>query len=254
MNLGLALRGHLGGAWGLQPKKIKTGAQARWFDKLWAGKDPALGPKTDVYAGWITPGREPQYTGTNDMWHGRAFGFTEVDPKTGERVPWKSGFGDAQHVFMDAETILAVERANAAHLGGRDNWDAGMLQAAIWVAEKANTDKLVGEGKRTWREALERAARTYPDWQESRTAYMVHENIPGAGSGHLDPMVSAPLIEREQYSASTGWLGPQGEHTVLAGMGVPQGKHIQGRGTFVNPYGQVEQQPLPVSTPMVSSP
>jgi hypothetical protein len=252
VNLGFALRGHLGGAWGLQPKKIKTGRQARWFDSLWAGQDPALGPKTDVFSGWVDPNRAPQYTGTNDIWHGRAFGYTELDSKTGKRVPWASGFSDSQHAFLDAETVLAVERANARKLGGHRDWDAGMLQAAIWVAEKAHADEMVGKGLRTWDDAIALAARTYPDWQPKHTAYMVHENIPYAGSGHLSPMTEAPRVEREAYSEATGWLGPDEEHVALAGMGVPQGPHIRGQGTYTDPMtGQFEAQPLPVSTPMI---
>ena len=66
-----------------------------------------LGPKTGIYNQGINPDLETPTTGTNDIWHGRAFGYKMEDGSEFDR-----GFTPQEHRFLDHETVLAVDRAN----------------------------------------------------------------------------------------------------------------------------------------------
>jgi hypothetical protein len=81
-------------------------------------------------------------TGVNDIWHARSMGYANPDGSL-----WTGTPSGPMHRFMDHETVLAVDRANQMKLGGRDDWTAPDVQAAIWVGRKAQSDAMKrGEG------------------------------------------------------------------------------------------------------------
>ena len=121
-----ALNQYRAGLRGSNFPRVKTGKQTETFLKGMASDDQIkLGKKTQVYHDSLNPNIQTPITGTNDIWHGRAFGYKNNDGK-----PFSRGFTPQEHVFLDNETVLAVDRANKAKLGGRSNWTAAEIQAA----------------------------------------------------------------------------------------------------------------------------
>ena len=201
---------------------VHTGRQARDYQRAFeAGENAPTGRKTGIFARTMDPTQFSPTTGTNDIWHARAFGFT--NPKTGK--PWDAALSDQQHAFLDAETVLAVDRANAKKLGGRSDWTAGEIQAAPWVAmkgrslmEKFNRTKKVREGRvppMTEAEGMELARKTFPDFEEAFTGYGQHEMTPGA-EGHLPGIEAGDEALRARFADDprSWWKGP-GDRDVL---------------------------------------
>jgi len=188
------------------PEKIKTTAQARTFLKgMLSGEQIKLGKKTGVYKQSLDPNVETPFTGTNDIWHGRAFGY-----KNSDGTPISRGFTPQEHIFLDNETVLAVDRANKAKLGGRTNWTAAEIQAAAWVFAKGKSQfaKYPKKFNGNIGEAIEWAKKTYPDELERQLAYGTRENTPGMNTGHLPGVTDADYNTRVEYADDVpGTLG-----------------------------------------------
>lgn len=111
-------------------------AQGAAIEELASGKTYYGGPKeTPFYEGLTIDERAEGIRPTNDLWMARAFGFTRPDGSE-----WGEGLGRAQHRFMDKEINHLVQKANEAELGGHSDWTAEKVQAAIWVAKKAEME------------------------------------------------------------------------------------------------------------------
>ena len=113
-NLGALLSGHNAYEAGKPLEIARTGQQARTYQRA-RDTDTSipLGAKTGIYGQHLDPTRSSPTTGTNDIWHARAFNY-----RTPEGDPWDRALTPQQHAFMDAETVLAVDRANKAKLAG----------------------------------------------------------------------------------------------------------------------------------------
>jgi hypothetical protein len=226
-NLAFSVRARNAAIMGMPVDIVHTGRQAREYQEAYeTGTLPKTGKKTGIFARTMDPQMDAPVTGTNDIWHARAFGYT--NPKTGK--PWSAALSPQQHAFMDAETVLAVDRANKAKLGGRDDWTAGEIQAAAWVTgkgkalvEKWNRTGPVMRGERpkmTDEEGIALASKTFPDYEEAVTGYGQHEMTPGA-QGHLPLLQAGDEALRERYAANprAWWKGPGGRDILYSSEG-----------------------------------
>ena len=228
------------------PEKIKTTAQARKFlEGMLSGEQIKLGKKTGVFKQSLDPNIETPITGTNDIWHGRAFGY-----KNSDGTPISRGFTPQEHVFLDSETVLAVDRANKAKLGGRTNWTAAEIQAAAWVFAKGKSQfaKYPNKFNGNLNEAIEWAKQTYPDELNRQLAFGTREDIPGVRTGHLQKVTRADLGTKTQYADDVpGTLGTDIDViTEAAGLYSPGVRPATGVFTS-KATGQIETNPAQVN-------
>ena len=224
------------------PEKIKTGRQAKTFlEGMLSGEQIKLGKKTQVYHDSLNPNVQTPITGTNDIWHGRAFGY-----KNNDGAPFSRGFTPQEHVFLDNETVLAVDRANKRKLGGRSNWTAAEIQAAAWVFAKGKSEfaKRPQKFDGDFGNAIEWARKTYPDYLDKHLAFGTREDIPGAGTGHLQGVTDADYLTKAEYAGDVpGNLGTETDVITEAIGGLSPGLR-PATGVFKSQAtGQIEVNP-----------
>ena len=225
----------------LQSGNVGVRTPEQWRQVSDLSQKPAteiLGPKTGVYYRQGNPTRPFTHTGTNDIFHARALGFTQVDPKTGKTVPWSAGLTPQQHAYMDGETLLAVDRANKAKLGGRSDWTAHQVQAAAWVAAKGKS--LAAARPSLGRAgALEEAKKGYGDYLGKHTAFSPVEDVPGPTTGHL-PHLAGESFEAKRAYAGEGWRDPQGRDILSSAYGLYNRPMREGMGAYTPTTPDVE--------------
>jgi len=254
-------------------KQLRTGALAKEIDKIFAGRGFPGGPKTGPFSRDINPdyhrtkGPGDPHFGVNDIHMGRAFDYRDTDGS-----PWSKGFTQPQHNFIDNETILAVERANERALGGRTDWTAEEIQAAIWVrvnAEgltKKSRGRVTDEGKLkpsselnwlTEEEAFLQANKTFQDAFDSFTAYATHEAVPSGITGQLvgkgggAGLQDLPDADKLAYTRASRWHDDKGRDVIYDALGLPQTPSNEMRGIYVLNDGTVEGNPGTVAYPLV---
>lgn len=197
VNLGFMLQGHNAYELGSPLSKVRTQAQAARYNAARdVGSDIPLGPKTGEYTNKFDPTSPNSHISTNDIWHFRNWGYTQ------DGKPWSAGGTPQMHSFVDAESILAADRANARQLGGRTDWDAASTQAAPWVYAKGKSlHQKYPKRFPTLQDGIDEANKTYNDFFPKYTANATYEAIPGAGTGHLEGIVGASPELRAAYSA-----------------------------------------------------
>jgi hypothetical protein len=226
-NLRRALLSQSGVAATGEAPQVVTRVQQRQMQRVLEGEDvgEVLGPKTAPFARNVTPGTgDVQPFAVNDIWHARAFGY-ETQGKEFAR-----GLGEAQHRFIDAETLLAAERANAVRLGGRTNWTPEEVQASIWVSKKGEGNASAFTAKRmgikrsdvtpdmvspedlqaSIRDASAEFSESFPEF----TTYAVNEAVPGGATGHLPRLQRAGRFDFdvETHEGGVFSVSRQGEH------------------------------------------
>ena len=239
-NLGLSLRGRAAIEQGVPVPNIKTPLQA---EKLTTARETGeaveLGFKTEPYRGKLSP-FEPRrsHQAVHDIWDARAWGYT--DPAG---APWDAGLSPSQHAFLDGESILAAERANARRAGGRATWTGEEVQASAWVSAKAEDMMKKSKKPMTMDEAIEVTKRSYPEFFERHLGYATHEAQPAIeAAGHqrrlFDPEVGPPdpatAALREDYAMDprTSWTGPAGADVLLQEAGFLTQPTIPMRGIY----------------------
>lgn len=254
-NLQFALQAHNGYQYGAPEPIVRTGPVAERYKAARDANAPIpLGPKTAPYGAHINPEVPPPTTAVNDFRHARNFGYTETDGS-----PITRGLTAQEHSFMDAETLLAMDRANAKGLAGRTNWTVEQVQAAPWVLQKAqdlagrhfgieDVSKLTQE-QLQW--GLEKAAKTYTDHFPKHTAFGTYEHVPGAGTGHLEGLLGAPYAVREAYGAAAPWTDAGGHDILYGALGTHQLPTNKATGFYKNPAGVIETNPAYVARPLV---
>lgn len=135
-----------------------------------------LGKKTGIYGEHLDPNVPFATTGTNDIHHARQFGYTNSDGSLFSRA-----LTEQEHRFLDYETLLAVKRARARHMGGRTDWNAAEIQAAPWTSSKGELIAERSNGKITPEQGREMAGKTYPDFLDKYTANVTGESWPSQG-------------------------------------------------------------------------
>ncbi len=202
------------------PVKAARPAQHEALQMAIDNQDPShimLGDKTGEYARLIHPDQSHiGATGVNDFRHARNWGYTEASG-----ADQRDALTDAQHRFMDYETALAVDRANQAGVGGRNDWTGEQLQAAPWVRQKA--EAIAGKRNMPYEEAFAHANNTIADFFPKHTAFATHEALPGPSTGHLPDLPTAPQEMRDAYSSDPRSLwnnAPGGRDAIYSGLGV----------------------------------
>jgi hypothetical protein len=249
-NLGFQLRAHNewegGGA--LDPDSpVRTWQQTDEYARARYLDDRVhLGPKTGMYQQHLNPNAPPVTVGVNDIWHARNFGYTNKDGGTFSR-----GLSDQEHAFMDAETILAADRANKNAVGGRTDWSSGGVQAAPWVLSKGRS--LAGPGGRTEAEGIALANRSPAEYMHGFTAHGTYERVPGVGTGHVESLVTAPWDVRKRYSDAPGaeWTDDSQRDILYDAMGAYARPTNEATGYFQPAGGAPETNPAYVARPLV---
>lgn len=243
-NLNFAMQGHNAYEMGVPLDKVRTGQQARTYTAARdAGVDIPLGKKTGIYGMHLDPTSPYATTGTNDIWHARGFGYKDNDGGMFSRA-----LSDQEHRFLDYETMLAVERANANKLAGRDDWLAHEIQAAPWVAGKGRglAQNIAGAGNEVspaqLDEGLRRAGMTYPDYLDKYTANATYEQVPYSTSGHLEGIGAGDEAIRREYSQqpSLSWTGNSDRDMLYDALGAYQSPTIGATGVYTPPGGSLE--------------
>lgn len=273
-NMNFLLQGHNAYEMGSQLDLVRTGQQAKTYREARdAGVRIPLGPKTSVYGQHLDPTMPHATTGTNDIWHFRGLGYPGENGK-----PFSRAASDQEHRFADYETMLAVDRANAAALGGRTDWQAHEIQAAPWVtgkgraiaqkeAERRAKNDMIGHNggppldfdatqvvpnEDELARGIAQASMTYPDYANKYTAFGTSERVPYVGSGHLSGIVSGDDALRAKYSADprASW-SPEGRDIIIDALGGYQRSPIEATGFYTPPGGRLETNPATVTRPLV---
>lgn len=235
------------------PTKVRTGQQAERFNQARSLQEQAIeagvgypnmqeGNKTGIFRQHMDPTAPAGTTGTNDIWHARAFGF--VDPKTGK--PWDKALSQENHAWLDYETMLAVDRANAKKLGGRSDWTPAEIQAAPWVAEKAAS--LEKRFKIAADEAFGRASSTYPDYAPHFTMQVPGEQKPGGNT-----RLGYGTLSSGEFQEASRRVDPSGLDPMYRNLGMSQrGVATDATGAWREaPSKPVEYNPVDISQPMI---
>ena len=255
------------------PQMAYRGAGMRNLDEAVAEGRPAnMGFKIGEYAEKNDP-RVPNagLFGVNDFRRAQGMGYT--DPQGN---PWKAGVSDTMHPFMDAETALQVDRANAAGTGGRTDWAGPHIQEVPWVYGKAQD--LYGRGQKGRykgdelegiKSSIQDANNTARDYFYKHAGSSTHEAIPGANTGHVPSMLDAPFEEKVAYGNVGRWDVPAPEYalsdmgTVGAGnrdaiysaLGYRQLPTIEASGAYFPEGSKVaEHQPVKIARPLLDFP
>ena len=205
-----------------------------------------LGPKTGIYAEHMDPTKVNPTTGTNDIWHARAMGYT----KDGE--PWSAALTPQQHAFLDAETVKAVGRMNEKAVGGRTDWTPGEVQAAPWVTGKARGLKQQRPSL-TDEEAMAEAIKSYPENFDKYTFNQTYELTPGVMTGHRPDIATGTQQLKEAYANDPRiqWTDPDKRDIINEALGIWQRPTQRATGLYTPPGGQPEVNPGFVARPVV---
>lgn len=250
---------------GVPMDKVRTGAQARNYNQARDAYNPMLGhnngpplddaptglprlgKKTSIYGQHLDPNQPPATTGTNDIWHARQLGMTNKDGSMFDRA-----LSPQEHVYMDYETMLGVQRAIAARLGGRADWNGAEIQAAPWVAGKGRALHERSGGKKTLEEGIAEASKTYPNYAPKYTVNVPNEQVPGASTGVFPGLLTSPSSVKREFTNDATWANPEtGRDTLFSDM--TKGYVLptkQGDGAYMNSRGVVEHNPVDVAQPM----
>lgn len=255
-----------------KPEMAYRGAGMRNLDEAVAEDRPAkMGFKIGEYAEKNDP-RVPNegLFGVNDFRRAQGMGYT--DP---EGNPWKAGVSDTMHPFMDAETALQVDRANAAGTGGRTDWKGPHIQEVPWVYGKAQDQygrgvkgRYAGDELEGIKSAIQDANNTARDYMYKHAASATHEAIPGAGLGHVRQALDMTPEEKLAYGRQGRWdmpapeaalnefpeVGAGNRDAIYGAMGYRQLPSREAEGLYINSLGGVETNPMTIARPLMDFP
>jgi len=185
---------------------IEAGTPQRNADALQTFSESAVNPSTKLKTGLFGMQSRgiPTPRGTHDFRDAINWGYDVKDSQQASKV-----IGPAQHRWMDDMADKAVAEANKRKLGGFDDWTHERLQAAGWVAQKA-------ESKGVPIASLKDEVATADEWLR---ANVYHEAIP---SGELVNMNAMNDLDKRAYTAaySSKTANPQGQNALAHQTGV----------------------------------
>jgi hypothetical protein len=203
---------------GEHPPGVSQDVWLKYRRGIEKGEYEKIGPKIDPYTQDLDPTKPYASTAVNDRWHGRAFGY-----KTTKGDEWSDAFSPEQHRYMDAETLLATDRANAAKFKGRNDWRPDEIQAMIWVAKRGESEgplkppSFIGPHDPN----VTINPEMYPQYQDKHTFMGTSGIVPGTDTNVL-PHIQGSQQARDAYAAKAGgWADPDTGHDILfdsAGM------------------------------------
>ncbi len=270
--LAFALKHHNTRALG-QPEMAYRGAAMRTLDKaVESGTPPKLAAKVGEYRVKNDPRVPVEGSfGVNDFRAAQGFGYTDAQGK-----PWKAGVSQQMHPFMDAETALMVDRANARSAGGKSDWTGPHLQEVPWIYGKAQDLYSRGQ-KATYKggtegvvRALRDANKTTADYMPKHTFSSTYEYVPGANTGHIPELLNETDAAKKAYGNIGRWdvdktgeaslygmpdsVGAGNRDAIASAMGLRQLPTQQGTGVYTNTAGVVENNPVTVSQTLANFP
>lgn len=255
------------------PEMAYRGAGMRTLDRaIEQDKAPRLAAKIGEYRVKNDPRVPVEGSfGVNDFRAAQGFGYTDAQGK-----PWKAGVSQQMHPFMDAETALMVDRANARAAGGKTDWTGPHLQEVPWIYGKAQD--LYERGKKaTYKggtegmvRALRDANKTTADFFPKHTFSSTYEYVPGANTGHVPEILNAADDAKRAYGEVGRWdidktgeaalygmpesVGAGRRDALHSAMGLRQLPSEQGVGVYKNTAGQVENNPVTVTRTLANFP
>lgn len=266
--LGFALKHQVSRDIGL-PDMAYRGAPMRTLDTAVAeNRLPDFGFKIGEYRNKNDP-MQPNtgLFGVNDFRAAQGFGYTQPSGEI-----WKGGVSSTMHPFMDAETALAVDRARAAAVGGRTDWQGPHLQEVPWVLGKAqdlysrgkgatgryNAKNFGGDENLAMQQAIRDANNTFEDYLYKHTASATHESIPGASTGHVPQMLTATPEQKAAYTQAGSWnlmdqLGTP-KDALYSAIGLRQLPEVNSVGAYMNSAGTLETNPMTIARPLLDFP
>jgi hypothetical protein len=147
--------------------------------------------------------------------------------------------------------MLAVDRANASKLGGRDDWTAGEIQAAPWVNRK--THGLMEQFGWPYEKARLEALKSYNESLPKYTMYGTHEATPGRGVRHLPDVPNYSYEDRVKFSEPRNWRDPvTGRDVYYEASGMWQRPTVPSTGVFTTQQGAKDINPAQAARPLVS--
>lgn len=269
--LAFALKHHNTRALGA-PEMAYRGAGMRTLDRaIENDKAPSLAAKIGEYRVKNDPRVPVEGSfGVNDFRAAQGFGYTDAQGK-----PWKAGVSQQMHPFMDAETALMVDRANARSAGGKTDWTGPHLQEVPWIYGKAQD--LYERGKKAtfsggaegMAKALREANKTTADYMPKHTFSSTYEYVPGANTGHIPELLNESMEGRKAYGDIGRWdvqnsdaalygmpdaVGAGNRDAIHSAMGLRQLPTKEGTGVYTNTAGQVENNPVTVTQTLANFP
>lgn len=255
------------------PEMAYRGAGMRTLDKAIAqDKSPKLAAKIGEYRVKNDPRVPVEGSfGVNDFRAAQGFGYTDAQGK-----PWKAGVSQQMHPFMDAETALMVDRANARAAGGKTDWTGPHLQEVPWIYGKAQD--LYERGKKATYSggtegmvrALRDANKTTADFFPKHTFSSTYEYVPGANTGHIPELLNASDEAKQAYGNVGRWdierpgeaalygmpdaVGAGRRDAISSAMGLRQLPSEQGVGVYTNTAGITENNPVTISRTLANFP
>ena len=256
-----------------EPEMAYRGAGMRTLDRaIENDRAPSLAAKIGEYRVKNDPRVPVEGSfGVNDFRAAQGFGYTDAQGK-----PWKAGVTQQMHPFMDAETALMVNRANARAAGGKTDWTGPHLQEVPWIAGKAQD--LYERGKNaTYKggtegivKALRDANKTTADYMPKHTFSSTYEYVPGANTGHIPELLNETNAAKQAYGDIGRWdidktgeaalygmpesVGAGNRDAIHSAMGLRQLPTEQGTGVYTNTAGLVENNPVTVTRTLANFP
>lgn len=253
-----------------EPEMAYRGAPMRNLDTAVAEERPAnLAFKIGEYRNKNDPNIPNTGSfGVNDFRAAQSWGYT--DPQGN---PWRAGASATMHPFMDAETALAVKRANELGVGGRTDWAGPHLQEMPWVLNKA--EDYYGRGFNAKyknenpiegiKQAVREANNTFADYIPKHTMSATWEGIPGANTGHVPSMLTASPEEKLAYTNRGRWdvpvptmdtasgnvVGAGNRDAIYSALGLRQMPTQEATGAYLNSAGQMEHNPVKIANVLV---
>jgi len=221
-NLGHAIRAHnqmmMGDPVyaGKYPNKMRTDIEG-----VYSGETGSLGMKRDPFVqqlargGGFDPDPASAKRAVHDIWDARAHGYG---------TEFSAGLSEAQHRFLDQVDDIMIAEANRRGIGGFSSWTTGRAQAAVWIAQKAQSEGTpVGE-----------AARHYGDFLEKYMAQLSYESMSGGTTGNLPQLRSAkPQIQQDYHDkVNELLLDSEGRDKLAMGYGLLTGQSVHGPGYY----------------------
>jgi hypothetical protein len=180
------------------------------------------------------------------------------------------------HPFMDAETALMVDRANARAAGGKTDWTGPHLQEVPWIYGKAQDLYARGQ-KATYKggtegvvRALRDANKTTADYMPKHTFSSTYEYVPGANTGHIPELLNETDAAKQAYGNVGRWdiekpgeaalygmpesVGAGSRDAIASAMGLRQLPTQQGVGVYKNTAGVIENNPVTVTQTLANFP
>ena len=204
-------------------------AMGKSVEALHAGGEASLGLKRDPFAqniarggGFLEVAPDVRPRAVHDIWDAEMHGFVNPDG-----TPMRTGFGPAQHRWMDQQQDKILATANQRATGGFTNWEELRSQAAAWTGAKIAAGQVDPKD----------AAKHFGDYFEELVAQGSREVTPGSKTAHMPELLRPENAEfrqlyHEAMMRESGIYDQQMRDQISAGFGGLQGRSFDAPGVY----------------------